>query len=98
MHSKFSAEDLPQRDRLSGLCFLLHLFLREHKQGLLLKTSYFKAQDVLDLCIFSWVFQHPIVLEVDIEKQLAFILPKWPNHLSLYKFYSTFHVTYSFVR
>jgi hypothetical protein len=37
------------------------LLLREHKEGLGLKTSSFKAQGVLDISIFSWVFQHPVV-------------------------------------
>jgi hypothetical protein len=44
------------------------LLLREHKQGLVFKTCSFKSQDILDLSIFSLVFQHPIALGVDIEK------------------------------
>jgi hypothetical protein len=41
--------------------------LRELKQRLGLKTSSIKAQGVLDLSTFSWIFQHTVFPEVDIE-------------------------------
>jgi hypothetical protein len=44
---------------------LLLLLLREHKEGLSLKTCSFKVQCVLVLFIFSWVFQHPVLPGVD---------------------------------
>jgi hypothetical protein len=51
----------------------LFLFL-EHKQRLCLKTCSFKARVVLDLSVSSWVFQHAVVLGVDVEK-LVYSLP-----------------------
>jgi hypothetical protein len=47
---------------------LLLLLPGEHKQGLVLKTCSFKAQGVLDLSIFSWVFRHPMASGVDSKK------------------------------
>jgi hypothetical protein len=42
--------------------------LLENKQGLGLKTYSFKVKGVLELSIFSWVFQLLIVPKVDTEK------------------------------
>jgi hypothetical protein len=47
---------------------LTHIFIREHKKWRSLKTCFFKAQGVPELSIFLWVFQHPFVPGVDIEK------------------------------
>jgi hypothetical protein len=43
-------------------------YLREHKRALGHTNCFFKAELVLELSIFSWVFQHPVVPEADIEK------------------------------
>jgi hypothetical protein len=56
------------------LCILL---LREHKQGLGLKTSSIKTEGVLNLFMFLWVFQHPTVPGKDIEK-LVCTSDFWP--------------------
>jgi hypothetical protein len=53
------------------LLLLLLLHTREHKQGLGLKTCSFKPQGVLGLSIFSWVFQHSVLLGVDTEKPVC---------------------------
>jgi hypothetical protein len=45
--------------------FLLH----EHEQ-VLLKTGSSKAHGILDLSVFSWVFQYPIVPEADPENSV----------------------------
>jgi hypothetical protein len=37
------------------------LLLREHNQGLGLKTRFIKAHGILDLSIFSLVFRHLVV-------------------------------------
>jgi hypothetical protein len=61
--------------------FLLH----EHKQGLGLETCSFKAQGVLGLYIFSWVFSilssPGLTMKTSLGKQLLSIFSWWANQL-----------------
>jgi hypothetical protein len=63
---------------------LLVILLRERKQGLGFKTCSFKSQNALDLSIFSWVFQHPVVPGVGIEKPVwvSGLCPLFPGGLT----------------
>jgi hypothetical protein len=68
-----------RKPRIACRIFLL----LEHKQGLGLKTCSFKGQGVLDRSIFSWVFQHLVILGVDIEKLfwVSSFCPFFPDDL-----------------